>query len=120
MHCIKNLFSIIFVLVPNFLPFGAFKECPERNGYFTNADGGRCWKRDELGYALRKTPDDCQKMCDANPKCISFEHSDNECYLSSSCTYDLATKEKNVLEKYGLCLYVKQGHKILFYQKIYF
>ena len=98
----------------HFLPFGDFEECPKRNGYVTKADGGTCCGRDELGYALRKTPDDCQKACDAKPDCISFEHSDNDCYLSSSCTYDLAIKEERVLEKFGLCLYVKQGYKICF------
>ena len=104
----------------NFLPFGVFKECPKRNGYFTKADGGTCCGRDELGWLLRKTPDNCQKACDADPDCISFEIYDDRCSLSSSCTYDLAVQEKRVLEKYGTCLYVKQGHKSLSYQAIHF
>ena len=102
--------------------FFVFKECPKRNGYFTKPDGGACCGRDELGLRLEKNPDDCQKACDENPDCISFEIDANYdgCNLSSTCTYDLAIQEERVLEKYGACLYVKEGHKTLSYQEIHF
>merc|ERR1719167_111581 len=83
---------------------GKKRKCPKRNGYFSKADGGACVGRDELGLHLKKTPDDCQKACDTNSDCISFETYKDKCSLSSSCTYDLAVPDNN-----GQCLYVKQG-----------
>ena len=102
MHCI-----FVFYLCLNLLTFGVFKECPKRNGYFSKADGGGCVGRDELGVRLKKTPDNCQKACDENPDCISFEIFFDECYLSSSCTYALADEDD-----IGQCLYVKHGKKL--------
>ena len=86
-----------------------FKECPKRNGYFSKADGFTCDERDEHGLRLRLTPDNCQKACDANPDCISFEIWGEVCNLSSSCTYGLARPEKR-FDSFRECLYVKQGH----------
>ena len=104
------------MFVPKFVNIWYFKECPKRNGYFSEAGGGACIGRDELGLHLRKTSDDCQKACDANPDCISFETwGVNGCSLSSSCTYDLRGPES-----FGQCLYVKQGNKTLPYQAIHF
>ena len=115
-----NVFSIVFYLSLYFLTFGILKECPKRNGYFSKAGAFACAGRDELGVNLGKTPDNCQKSCDANPDCISFEISDEYCNLSSSCTYDIATSNEGVAEKSKQCLYVKQGNKTLPYQAIHF
>ena len=108
-------FRLFLYLYLIFKPFGVFKECPKRNGYFSKADGGGCVGRDELGLRLKKTPDNCQKACDENPDCISFEIFFDECYLSSSCTYALADEDD-----IGQCLYVKRGNKTLPYQAIHF
>merc|ERR1719334_2213968 len=83
---------------------GKKRKCPKRNGYFSKADGGACVGRDELGLNLKKSPDNCQKACDTNSDCISFETYKDKCSLSSSCTYDLAVPDSS-----GQCLYVKQG-----------
>ena len=89
-----------------------FKECPKRNGYFSKADGFTCDKRDEHGLRLRLTPDNCQKACDANPDCISFEiWGGEDCNLSSTCTYELAHPDGQTQPSLRQCLYVKQGHK---------
>ena len=98
-----------------------FKECPKRNGYFSKLVGYTCSGRDEEGNLGKKTPDDCQKACDADSDCISFEIADNYCFLSSSCTYEFAHKEtRDIASGDRSCLYVKQGHKTLHYQRIHF
>ena len=102
------------------LPFGVFKECPKRNGYFSKVDGYACDGRDEEGKLYHKTLDECQNACDANPDCISFEFADYYCYLSSSCTYEVANREiRDIASGWRACLYVKQGHKTLPYQAIH-
>jgi len=84
-------------------------KCPKRNGYFSKADGFTCDERDEHGLRLRLTPDNCQKACDANPDCISFEiWGGEDCNLSSSCTYDLARPDGQTQPSLRQCLYVKQ------------
>ena len=116
-------FRLFLYLYLIFKPFGVFKECPKRNGYFSKVDGYACEGRDEEGWLMSKNPDECQKACDANPDCISFEIADNYCNLSSSCTYEVAHPEERHIARWSrsgqrACLYVKQGQKTLPYQAI--
>jgi len=53
-----------------------------------------CKKRNELGYTIDMSAEDCAKRCLDNPECISFEikPSSGKCQFSTSCNSDIATK----------------------------
>ena len=65
-------------------------------GYDLHATGG-CPGRDELGVVVGDIFF-CQKECNENPDCVSFEMRKNtgvNCTLSSSCTYGLTVQDEN-------------------------
>uniref|UniRef100_A0A7S1JHS4 Apple domain-containing protein n=1 Tax=Eutreptiella gymnastica TaxID=73025 RepID=A0A7S1JHS4_9EUGL len=67
----------------------------------------QCYGRDEFGYFPSFALEDCKNYCDARPNCVSFElqKSGTGCYLSSSCTLDVA---QNVSSSIIQDLYIKR------------